>query len=76
MSLIKDGGQQREVDKKLRLSYITDMAINRKYIGYCVSTRIHDSNGIPTATPLSLGSGNTDILLGILTYVRYVIKQR
>jgi len=34
-----------------------------------ISAHIHDSNEIPTATPLFPGSGNTDRLLGILYYV-------
>jgi len=34
-----------------------------------ISARIRDSNEIPTASPMFLGSGNTDGLLGILSYV-------
>jgi len=34
-----------------------------------ISARIPDSNEIPTATPLFPGSGNTDRLLGVLSYV-------
>jgi len=34
-----------------------------------ISARIHDSNEIPTVTPMFPGSGNTDRLLGILSYV-------
>jgi len=41
---------------------------SRKDITY-ISARIHDSNGIPNATPMFPGSGNTDRLLEMLFYV-------
>jgi len=45
-------------------------AINRKYIVYYVYLSSYfDSNKIPTATPMFLGSDNKDRLLGILSYV-------
>jgi len=52
--------------------------INWKKIGNYVylSSYIYDSNKIPTATPLFLGSGNTDTLLGILSYVRVCWKSK
>jgi len=34
-----------------------------------ISADTRDSNEIPTATPMFPGSGNTDKLLGILSYV-------
>jgi len=37
---------------------------------------IHDRNEIPTATPMFPGSGNTDRLLGMLSYVRVCHKAK
>jgi len=51
-------------------------AINRKWIGNYVY-QLHDSNEIPKATPMFLGSGNTD--MGYWEYCPmsgYVINQR
>jgi len=48
---------------------------SRQQITY-ISARIHDSNGIPKATPMFPGSGNTNRLMGILSYVSACYKSK
>jgi len=35
-----------------------------------IPARVHDSNKIPTATPTFSESGNTERLMGMLSYIR------
>jgi len=45
-------------------------AMNRKYIyNPCIFGFVRNSNKIPTTLPMFPGSGNTDRLPGILSYV-------